>query len=186
MRVDLPTPEEPRKATVRPEVEVVVERGDEEEAVDVGGDDLFGVGVGADGGAGEFGFARENGVDVGVGLAGAETRGDPITNGGEMTAIDGSVAEFTGAVGGNFAVRGEERVGVLVFEGDAPGDEIGSGGSERSAGLGEKIVPPESRELYGSARKQEALRAESLELRDGGWKMRDGARMDAVVREGRK
>ena len=45
MRVDLPTPEEPRKATVRPEVEVVVERGDEEEAVDVGGDDLFGVGV---------------------------------------------------------------------------------------------------------------------------------------------
>ncbi len=83
---DAAFPGEHKGAFESAEVEVEVEAADEEDGVDIGGDDLF-IGAGAGHLAGEGGAAGEDTADDGGGVlvfVFAEIDGDPIADGGEV------------------------------------------------------------------------------------------------------
>lgn len=103
-------------------VEFAIERSDEEERVDVGGDDLF-CGFFAGGFAGELGAAGEEAVNDGAVFAGADLREEPIADGGESGALMGGMAEFSGEFAPGFAGFGIETVEAASFFGDTRGNE---------------------------------------------------------------
>ena len=128
------------------EVEIGVERGDEEDGVEVGGDGLL-VAVLAGGAAAETRFPREHGEDVELAGAGARARGDPVADGGQLGTRAGGVQELAAALADEFIVAGVERVGVLELADDARRAQA-CGGVRREGGL-EVFVPAEVCEFHG-------------------------------------
>jgi len=129
-------------------IEILIERGDEQDGVDIGGDNLLGIGV-AGGAPGKLGSSRQHGMDVGpwtpfrarMAFARSEPCGDPVAYCGEFAAGGCVVKKPSGALGGEFAVDGEQLIRVLVLERDAGGHEVAGG--ERLVRVREEIVPAE-------------------------------------------
>ena len=99
-------------------VEVVPERGDEEDDVDVGGDDLL-VGLGPRDLARELRPAREDGMDQ------SGRKSDPVADGGIVGPARRARAEPRRDLRALLAALGVDGVGAAVLHGDARGDETG-------------------------------------------------------------
>ena len=94
------------------------ERGDEEDDVDVRGDDLL-VGLGPRDLARELRPPREDGLDHAV------AQRDPVADGGEVGASRRARAELRGDLRTLLSASGVDVVGAAVLHGDARGDEAG-------------------------------------------------------------
>lgn len=140
-------------------VVVAIEAGDEEDGVDVGGDDLLDVLV-AGGAAGEFGAAGEEDVEIGAGLAGAEADADPIADGGELIGPGGVVKEAAAALGEDLAAGGLDGVEFTAqFADDAGGLKPfgGMGRKELREGIGPAVGGEPGREWRWRSQKSETL-----------------------------
>ena len=93
-------------------IQFEIERGDHEDGVDIGRDDLLLQGAACDF-AGELGFPGKDGVDPGAIFAGAGGDGHPVANGGNVGARGRGVAEFAGDVGEVFAMGGADTVEIF-------------------------------------------------------------------------
>jgi len=103
-------------------VEFAVERADEQERVDVGGDDLL-FGFFAGGFARELGAAGEYAMNDGAIFAGANLREEPIADGGEVGAVVGGMAKFSLELPPGFAGFGVQAVEAAGFFRDPRGSE---------------------------------------------------------------
>jgi hypothetical protein len=122
------------------QVEVVVEAGDEEDGVDVRGDDLL-LGGAAGDLAREPAAAGEQRLD-GAFVPGRRTarHGDPVAHGRKGVAPLGLVTEAAPDPGQDVTLGGRHPIDLLVFEGDPAGDgSLGVGRKRRR----ERVVPPE-------------------------------------------
>ena len=118
-----------------PQVEVVVEAADQEDGVDVGGDDLLFGGLAGD-------LAREAAAAGEQRLDGALVRrprprrhGDPVADGREAVAPVGLVAEPAADPGQDLAVGGADPVDLLVLEGDPAGTDRSAYGANAAANV---------------------------------------------------
>ena len=125
-------PGEREVALEAPEVQVLVDRGDDEDDVDVGGEDLLLRRL-PGGLARELRAAREDGLDRPALLVGARCDGDPVADGREVGGRR-SVVEAPGDVAAELAELGEDVVGAAMLHGNAAGRQPGSAwGSNCSA-----------------------------------------------------
>src|SRR5262249_35155898 len=113
-------------------VEVVVEGGDQEQGVQVGGDDLLGGDV-AGGLAGELVVPRQHRLGDGPVVTRSLPQRDPVPPRRIIRPLAGGVAEPAADAGGAFALGGVEVIEVAVFGTDTAGEAGGGGGGE--AGL---------------------------------------------------
>ena len=97
--------------------EVVVERGDDEDRVDVRGEHLRL-------GRGQVDLARERRATGQHGLDDVLAEGDPVADGGQVGARGRLVAQATGKVGAQLAGFGEHVVLAAVLCGDASRDAV--------------------------------------------------------------
>ena len=127
------------------QAQVLVERRDDEDDVDVRGEHLL-LGRLPRGLAREPRAAREQRLDRPRVLLGAGGDGDPVTDGGEIGGGAGLLVEPSRDVAAEHAGLGEHVVGAAVLHGDAARDQAVVGvGLEL---LGEAVVPAEGREVW--------------------------------------
>jgi hypothetical protein len=107
------------------EVEVVVERGDEKDGVDVGADDLR-LGRVPRRFADDRAPAREHGVDRARAVFWSCGHRDPVAGRGQFARAR-LVAQFSRDLGVQLAELREDDVAAAVRHGDAAGDEAGGG-----------------------------------------------------------
>ena len=130
--------------------EVVVEAGDEEGAVEVGGEDLLAAGF-SGGAAGEAGGAGQNGEDLRDALIRWDTQGDPIPGDGQASRRS-LVAQTAGELCTEVAGFDGDGVEVVELLKDAAGDEPG-GSIGGECGV-EPLVPAQHGKLHLSNLRQ--------------------------------
>ena len=121
--------------------DALIEGCDEENGVDIRGDDLLD-GAFSGGAAGEFRGAGEDGVDDAAGIGGVGGGGlerDPVADGGEGFGRACLVGELPGCFRESGAIGGRELHGTAVAGGDACGDEAAL--RVRGEGCGEVFAP---------------------------------------------
>src|SRR5262249_47971615 len=125
-------------------VEVLIERCDQKESVNVRADDLL-LGPGAFGLAHEFTAAWQHGMDHGLVFAFDHAQRDPVADSGKSGAAPGFVSQSSGDFGQYLAPRGVDAVELIVFKRDTPGRITLLG--ELAKMRGEEIVPAVSRQF---------------------------------------
>ena len=108
------------------DVQVLVERRDEEEHVDVGGDHLLG-GLVPGLLSAEGRPAREDGLDGARSAPAGTVVRDPVADGGQVGGRVGGMAEPAADVGPHLALLAEEDVRAPVLDRDAAGAKAGVG-----------------------------------------------------------
>jgi hypothetical protein len=100
----------------------------------------------ADGAARKLRPARKHRVDVGASFARAKSNCHPIADRRQVGAPDGFMEEPASTGRGKFTLSREKGVGMLVFERDARGNQVGiAEGLER---VREGFVPAESGKVH--------------------------------------
>src|SRR5262245_43408533 len=119
-------------------VEILIERRDQKESVDVRADDLF-LGLDAFGLAHKFAAAWQRGMNHRLVSAFDQAQRDPIADGGKVGAALGSAPQPAGDFGQHLASRGVDAAELVVFKRDASGHVALRG--EFAEMRGEEIVP---------------------------------------------
>src|SRR5262249_2121893 len=101
-----------------PRVEILIERGDQKESVNVRADDLL-FGPGAFGLAHEFAAAWQHGMDQSFVFAFDRSQRDPVADCGKSGAPLALVPQPSGDFGQYLALRGINAVELIVFKRDA-------------------------------------------------------------------
>jgi len=126
-----------------------VEARDEEDHVDVGGDDLLLGGI-AGGAPRELAEARQDRADARVAAGRGPLEDDPVADGREIGPSLGGVTKPSGHAREMLARRGDDAVDVRVLERDAR--RLDALAAERLEGLSEPRAPAERVERHVSAK----------------------------------
>ncbi len=108
-----------RKVAFEPAwIEVLIERGCQEDDIDIGGDDLL-IGPGALDLAGEVAAAGQERVDGRLLLTSGTAKGDPVANGRQSGTAGGAVTELAGSLGKDRAARCLDAQELIELKADA-------------------------------------------------------------------